>query len=163
MQAWSLAGQLALKERAQPEADSPSHECSCGLALAGHGEAYNEEAFRYLLAVERSRFEHSGRPFVLLLVHLSQRSGHSRRFDSALGNKVFAGLARSLRETDVIGWYRQERVVGALLTHLEDALIADVSRQLAERVARTLKDDVPEPVAGRLKVRLYEPLARVKP
>ena len=161
--AWSFAGQPALRKRPQPDVDSPSHECSCGLALTGHGDAYNEEAFRYLLDVERNRFDYSSRPFVLVLVDLEQRSGLPHRFDSALGAKVFASLARSLRETDVIGWYREGRVVGALLTHLGDAPIADVSRQMAERVAQTLRDELPERVARRLKVRLYRPLARLRP
>ena len=139
------------------------HECSCGLALAGYGEAYNEEAFRFLLNLERNRFKDSSRPFVLVLVDLEQQSGLPHRFDSALGAKVFASLGRSLRDTDVIGWYREGRVVGALLTHLGDAPIADVSRQMAERVAQTLRDELPERVARRLKVRLYQPLARLRP
>ena len=36
--ALSLTGQLALRKRAEPEVDTPPHECSCGLALAGYGE-----------------------------------------------------------------------------------------------------------------------------
>jgi hypothetical protein len=34
---------------------------------------------------------------------------------------------------------------------------------MAERVTRTLRNDLPEPIACRLKVRLYQPLASVKP
>jgi hypothetical protein len=33
---------------------------------------------------------------------------------------------------------------------------------MAERVAQTLRDDLPERVAHRLKVRSYQPLARLK-
>ena len=156
--AWSIAEQLPLSRREEPEPHSTSDQCSCGLAMAGYGDAYNEEAFRYLLTVERKRFEHSSRPFVLLLVELEQGSGHSERMDSAVSAKVFAGLARSLRETDLIGWYHEGRVVGVVLTHLGDAPMADVSRQMAERLTRILRHDLPEGISRRLKVRLYQAL-----
>jgi hypothetical protein len=161
--AWSLAEQISLKRRAEPEPHSASDQCSCGLAMAEHESAYNEEAFHYLLAVERKRFEHSSRPFVLLLVDLRGRSGQPARMDPAQGALVFAGLARSLRDTDVIGWYREGRIAGAVLTHLGDASITDVSRQMAGRVTQTLRNDLPEAIACRLKVRLYQPLASVQP
>jgi hypothetical protein len=159
---WGLTDQLTLK-RAVPEPRSASDEHSSGMALAGHGGAYNEKAFHYLLAVERKRFEHSNRPFVLMLVELEGRSGQTRRIDSADGSRVFAGLASSLRDTDVIGWYRERRIAGAVLTHFGDAALADVSRQAAERVTRTLRRDLPEAIARRLKVRLYQPRASVQP
>ena len=152
----SIAGQLPLSRRAEPEPHLASDQCSCGLALAGHGDAYNEEAFRYLLTVERKRFAHSSRPFVLVLVDLEQGSGQPDRMDSAVSAKVFAGLARSLRETDVIGWYHEGRVVGVVLTHLGDAPMADVSRQMAERLTRILRHDLPESISRRLKVRLHQ-------
>lgn len=159
---WRLAGPLLLRRSAEPEPHTASDQCSCGLALAGHGDAYNEEAFHYLLAVERKRFEHSSRPFALVLVELEEPSGQTARIDPAAGARVFAGLARSLRDTDVIGWYREGRIAGALLTHLGDASIADVSHQMADRVTRILREDLPEGIARRLKVRLYQPLASVQ-
>jgi hypothetical protein len=160
--AWGLAGQLPLTRRAEPEPHSASDECSCALATTDHGGAYNEEAFHYLLAVERKRFEHSSRPFVLMLVHLTPHSARTARIDRATGARVFAGFARSLRDTDVIGWYREGRIAGAVLTHLGDVPIAEVSREIAGRVTRTLRDELPEQVACRLKVRLYQPLASVQ-
>src|SRR5580765_6435591 len=56
---WGLALPLSLKRRAKLQPHSASDQCSCGLAMAGHPSAYNEEAFRYLLAIERERSEHS--------------------------------------------------------------------------------------------------------
>jgi hypothetical protein len=82
--------------------------------------------------------------------------------EPALAAKVFASLAGSLRETDVIGWYREERVVGAILTHLGEAPLGDVSSQMAERITHTLRTHLPERVAHRLAVRLHQPLERVE-
>ena len=156
------AEHLSLKRRADLEPHSASDHCSCGLALAEHASAYNEEAFHFLLGVERKRFEHSNKPFVLMLVELEERSGQPAPIDPTDGALVFAGLARSLRDTDVIGWYSERHIAGAILSHLGDASIADVSRLLAERVTRTLRDELPEDVAAGLKVRLYQPLTSVQ-
>jgi hypothetical protein len=157
--AWNSADRLTLRTRAHREPQSASEQCRCGLALAGYGEAYNEEAFQYLLAVERERFERSNRPFVLVLIE--HASGSTDRIEPALAAKVFASLARSLRETDVIGWYREEHVVGAILTHLGEAPLGDVSSQMADRIAKTLRTHLPR-VAHRLNVRLHQPLEQLE-
>ena len=159
--ALGLAAQLSLEPRAEPH--SASDQCACGLALAEHESAYNEEAFHFLLGLERKRFEHSSKPFVLMLVELEGHSGQTAPIDPADGARVFAGLARSLRDTDVIGWYSEGHIAGAVLSHLGDASIAHVSRLMSERVTRTLRDDLPEEMAGRLKVRLYQPLTSLQP
>ena len=154
--AWGLAEQLSQKRAFEPgPPHSVSDQCSC--ALAGHESAYNEEAFQYLLSVERKRFEHSSKPFVLMLVELEEGAGQTARIDPAIGARVFAGLARTLRDTDVIGWYHEGHIAGAVLTHLGDAQVADVSRRLADRVTQALGADLPTEIAHRLKVRLYQP------
>jgi hypothetical protein len=75
--AWGLAGQLSVRRGFEPSPapHSASDQCTC--ALAGHESAYNEEAFQYLLSVERRRFEHSSRPFVLMLVELEEGAGQT--------------------------------------------------------------------------------------
>jgi|SRR6185436_1255710 hypothetical protein len=161
--AWSVAPPQRLRRAAEERVTAPAaiagDECTCGFALAGHGAAYNQEAFRFLLDIERKRFEASGEPFVLLLIdHRDRRAGSG--INSAIGAGVFASLTGSLRDTDVIGWYRQGRVIGAVLTHLGDAPVVDVSRQMADRVTRALASDLPNELARQLRVRVYQPQAR---
>ena len=158
--AWSTAEQLPLRRRTEREPLPAPDQCTCGLAPAGEGAAYNEEAFHYLLEVERKRFEASNQPFVLLLVDLTRHVGQGDRMIAVIGAKVFVSLTRSLRDTDMIGWYRQGRIIGALLTHLGDAPVADVSGQMAKRVTRAFGSDLPREIARHLKVRLFQPLAR---
>ena len=160
--AWGLAVPVSLKQGFEPAPPSHSGSDQCSCALAGHESAYNEEAFQYLLSVERKRFEHSSRPFVLMLVELEEGADQPARIEPALSARVFAGLTRTLRDTDVIGWYHEGRIAGAVLTHLGEASVADVSRRMAERVTRTLRDHLPADIAHRLKVRLYQPLASVQ-
>jgi hypothetical protein len=119
------------------------------------GQAFNEEAFRYLLEVQRKRSERSHEPFLLLLVDLETEPGPGIRIDPALARKLFAGLWRALRETDLIGWYRDERVAGAVLSERGEDSWADVARIVARRVTDALAEDVRSPAARRLRVRVH--------
>jgi hypothetical protein len=159
---WSVAPQQALAHVADDpltgsQAGVAGDECTCGFALTGDGAAYNEEAFRFLLDVERQRFEASGEPFVLMLI---DRRAANDGMNGAVGAGVFTSLTRSLRDTDVVGWYRHGGVIGAVLTHLGDAPVVNVSRQMADRVTRALVSDLPNEFARQLRVRVYQPQAR---
>ena len=152
---WSTAERLALGRPVKPESLTLSGACTCRLALPVG--AYNEEAFHYLLTVEHKRFERSRRPFVLALIEHAVESPEPQRLDDAVSTRVFATLGRSLRETDVIGWYREGSVVGALLTHLGEGPLADVTQLMSTKIAQALRDGLTERVAERLAVKLYQP------
>jgi hypothetical protein len=130
--------------------------CSCGHALPGRADAYNEEAFHYCLAIERKRAERSSRPFFLLLVDFENRSELDTVIDYTVAGKLFGALAACLRETDLVGWYREDRIAGAVLTHGGDGQPGDVARQVAKRVTAALRRDVPSSVGGRLQVRVFQ-------
>ena len=132
---WNFTERLSLRKKAAAS-ETDQGRCSCALTLAGYGEAYNEEAFHFLLSIERKRYERSNRPFALALIELESKSGQSDRMHPAISACVFDGLTRSLRETDVIGWYREGRIVGAMLTQLGDGAPADVSRELTARMTQ---------------------------
>ena len=111
---------------------------------------YNEAAFRYFLALERKRSGSSGRPFLLLLVDLKEQPVVS------VAPKLFSTLWLCLRETDFIGWYREERVAGAVLTELGDGPRTEVPRLVGQRVRRVLCESLPSDVARQLRVRVYQ-------
>jgi len=120
------------------------------------GQAYNEQAFRYFLAIERKRSERSGHPFLLLLVDLKEQEGASASFDSMVANNLFSNLRLCLRETDFVGWYREERVAGAVLIELGDRRPTEVSRLIGQRVSERLYECLPAGVARRLQVCIYQ-------
>lgn len=131
--------------------------CSCGVALEGQlGQAYNEEAFRYFLAIERKRSQRSGRPLLLLLVDLKPQPGVRVRFDPMIAAKLFSGLWLCLREGDFVGWYRDERVAGAVLTQLADGHRTEVSRLIRQRVSEVLHERLRSSVAHGLQVHVYQ-------
>jgi hypothetical protein len=120
------------------------------------GRAYNEAAFRYFLANERNRSERSDRPFLLLLVDLKKQQGASARFDVAVAARVFTGLGLCLRETDFVGWYRDRRLAGAVLTQLSDATGVDMCRAVRQRATAALSDSLPSDIFSRLQMRIFQ-------
>ena len=124
-------------------------------------KATTKKRFGYFLAIEQKRSEGSSRPFLLLLIDVKRSSGTDERLDAELATKLFSGLWLSLRETDVIGWYREDRVAGALLTFAETPT-TNVAAEVSERVGRVLRRTLPRGVVDRLQVRIYQLPARVK-
>jgi len=116
-------------------------EAAARLLLSGvsvERSAFNEEAFRRMLVVERKRTERSGKPFLLMLVGIgslrcSEKNG--KALDSLL-----SALLSCTRETDVVGWYQERATIGAMFTGLmvEDRNL--VLSTILTRVSNTLRD-----------------------
>ena len=94
-----------------------------------------EEAFHYLLQAESKRSERSGQAYHIILIYRLTVPGTLNPMHSYVSGIVFDALAQSLRQTDYIGWYRENHVIGGVLTVVEQDSIADVF----ERVQRRLK------------------------
>lgn len=141
------------------QSDRDSH----GVAVKGRlGQAYDEEAFLYFLAIERKRSERSGSPFLLLLVDLKEEPGVTARIDPTIGAQLFSRLWHCLRETDFVGWYREERVAAAVLTQIAGGPVAEVCGGIDRRVAVMLRDSLPPNIARSLRVQIYQLGPRVK-
>jgi lipopolysaccharide/colanic/teichoic acid biosynthesis glycosyltransferase len=76
----------------------------------------NEEIFRRMIAVERKRTERSKAPFLLMLLEVI--SGEGQRKDRKTLDQIAAALLTSSRDTDLIGWYKDQQIVGAMFTGL---------------------------------------------
>ncbi len=128
-----------------------------GIALESRlGQAYTEGAFRYLLSIERTRSERSGRPFALLLVDVKpQLRGPRARLDPIVARNLFEGLWYSLRDTDYIGWYRTDTVVGAVLTELANGPDTVAPHNVTARVSRALSEHLPSGIANHVRLRLH--------
>jgi hypothetical protein len=130
--------------------------CSCDIAWQDrYGQAYNEEAFRYFLALERTRSRRFGRPCILVLVHLAPEIDGRGRAGSAVAIQVLASLLRCFRQTDVVGWYRRHRVAAALLTDLGNGDGTSIPELVHRRVAHMLIQRLSAAAARRLQVRVY--------
>jgi hypothetical protein len=139
--------------------EGSDHE-SGGFALQdGPADAYNEEAFQYFLEIERKRSELSNRPFLLMLVDFNKHP----RIDAVTGEKLFSVLSLSLRETDFIGWYREGRVAGAVLTQHGEADGDHLSELVRARIEGALRQLLPPALASQLQARIYQIPPHSKP
>jgi hypothetical protein len=123
------------------------------------GPVYDEQAFRRFLSIERGRAEHSVSSFLLVLVTLRAGAGPPMRIAPVQASAIFAGLVQCLREVDFVGWYRQDRVVGAVLAQSpEPATIAvgDIARRISSALGRHLSSES----CQHLRVRVVPPRAR---
>ena len=116
-------------------------------------QAYDEETFRHFLTIERRRAEQSTRAFLLVLVSLKNEGEGGVPMPYALSNALFEGLGRCVREIDFIGWYREGRIVAAVLAQGAEPP-HDVDGTVADRVKAELTSRLPRRATGRLNVRV---------
>lgn len=106
---------------------------------------FDEESFSEVLRLERNRSDRSGRPFLLLLLDLSSWSDRPSRGASAPVEPVVRRVVRSLecstRQTDVIGWYKNDSVLGVIFTEISGG----------DSVARLIRDKVRQALRSQLK------------
>lgn len=74
------------------------------------------QEFRRTIAVERKRSERSGKSFLLMLVEVAEEM--PGRHSSTVLDRIVLALTNSTRDTDVIGWYEDRRIVGAMFTEI---------------------------------------------
>jgi len=102
----SIAGSGALRRRPQVTQDA---------------EVLSEEVFQRMLALERKRSERSQRPFVLLLAETSGQpvssNGNSEKRARML-TELLSALQGVTRETDAMGWYKVNEIVGVMFTEI---------------------------------------------
>jgi hypothetical protein len=120
------------------------------------GTEYDEETFHYLLGIERARAERSNRRVRLLLATVEPVPGESVPLPRASATRLFAGLRLLLRDTDIMGWYRQDRVAGAVLCARGDAPEEETSKLIVQRVGEGLRQYLPRKIASSLRVRVTQ-------
>ena len=129
--------------------------CSCDVVVESRlGKAYNEEAFRYLLAIERARAARARRALLLVLVSLKGRPGMTNRISPAIAARIFSSLWLSVREVDFAGWWREDRVAGAVLALGTDSPGPDTPHHIGRRITTTLGERIAAHIASRLHVRV---------
>ena len=106
----------------------------------GERELLPAEAFKRRFSVERKRTERSGKPFLLMLLETGQP--HSEGRNRPLFGSAISALLASTRETDAVGWYKDQSTLGVMFTEL---VIYDKSSLLSimlSRVSNILRDNL---------------------
>ena len=116
------------------------------------GQAYNEAAFRYFLAVDRRRARRSRRPLFLVLASLRERPGMNAQLTPQQTAAFFGALAACVREVDFVGWFREGRVPAAVLA--QGAGAACDPAVISSRILSTLRTSLPRHRSGDVHVRV---------
>ena len=100
----------------------------------------NEDAFVSMLYLERRRAERSHKRFVLVLVDVKSAlsNGHKDRTILALSS----ALADATRETDIMGWYLENNVMGVIGTELGKASNQVVQDRFLARLRKVFETNL---------------------
>jgi lipopolysaccharide/colanic/teichoic acid biosynthesis glycosyltransferase len=107
---------------------------------AGEREVLNEKTFRRMISIERKRTERSKEPFLLMLLEARNHQG-SEMNGNALDSMASSLLASS-RETDIVGWYKEQTTVGVMFTGLVINDKNSILSTILTRVKSMLRDEL---------------------
>ena len=107
--------------------------------VAPECQVLDEASLRWMIARERRRTERSNQPFLLLLLDLGRQIPNES--NGQLLSQFSSVLSNAIRETDVIGWYIENAVIGVIFTEV----IADAPSAISimmKRITDTLRDSL---------------------
>ena len=103
-------------------------------------DVLNEQMFRRMIAIERKRTERSKEPFLLMLLEAGSQAG-SEANGTAL-ETIASSLLESSRETDIIGWYKETKILGVMFTGLTGKDKNSILSTILSRVKSMLRDEL---------------------
>ncbi len=110
----------------------------------------SEAEFQRLLANERRRSERSGRPFVILTVHLPAAMRPSK--EKLARDRVLSTVCQALRGTDWIAWCEDEAVIGVLCTETGASDAQTSGTTIAARLHELLAIQLPVKLAAQVEI-----------
>lgn len=102
--------------------------------------ALDEQTFKRVIAIERKRTERSKSPFVLMLLEVSNHQ-NSEKSKRAL-ECIVTALLSSCRDTDLVGWYKKDTIVGTMFTGLVVNDKNSILSAILNRVSNTLRNEL---------------------
>lgn len=120
------------------EENIPTLEVRAHLSMLNMGNTpprmlLNEDAFVSMLYLERRRAERAGTRFVLILVDVKGTLSSTRHKDRTI-RALTDSLTDATRETDIMGWYLEDSLVGVIGTELGKATNKVVQERFLEKL-----------------------------
>jgi lipopolysaccharide/colanic/teichoic acid biosynthesis glycosyltransferase len=102
--------------------------------------ALDEKTFKRVIALERKRTERSKAPFVLMLLEVAAQPSAARSRKTL--DAVVDALVVSCRDTDLVGWYKDQCIVGAMFTGLVVSDRNSILTAILNRVSASLREEL---------------------
>ena len=105
-----------------------------------NGSSCTADAFKRRISLERKRTERSAKPFLLMLLETGKADW--RRKNGQVFASAISALLASTRETDAVGWYEDQRVLGVMFTDLVIYEKNSLLSAMLSRVSNILRDNL---------------------
>lgn len=123
------------RERHHPKLEVRAHLSVPHMGNSPSRMLLNEDAFVSMLYLERRRAERADNRFVLILVdvakNLAGNSGKDRTVQA-----LTKAISEATRETDIIGWYVENNLMGVIGTELGKATNEVVQKRFVDKLRR---------------------------
>lgn len=113
----------------------------------------SEQQFRRMLSAERRRTDRSGNSFLLLMLNFGNAKDAAN--DANELRRIAAALCRGLRETDIIGWYKQDHTVATIFTEIPNASLGLVHSISLRRIRKVVEKRISPEVLQRLNISFH--------
>ena len=131
---------LGLNDKLNPQRHSENRGRSNGSAGGGCDDMLPKGSFIRVLSLERRRAERSRRQFLLMLLD-TRAVPQSERRDQVL-LKATSAVSRSIRETDIRGWYEEDVIIGVIFTEISPADINVVLSTVQTKIGAALRSEL---------------------
>ena len=116
----------------------------------GREEVLAETTFHALLTHERRRAERSRKPFVLML--LEMHALHAKSVGATFSERVKTAIAGATRETDLIGWYEEGRILAVIFAELNVEENSPAAELLQSKIETVLRDSLGTKAATKIVI-----------
>jgi lipopolysaccharide/colanic/teichoic acid biosynthesis glycosyltransferase len=113
----------------------------------------HEDAFVSMLYLERRRAERAQKRFVLMLVDVKRAigDGHKNRTLAKVTNAILSVT----RETDIVGWYLEDHLIGVIGTEVGKAKPKTVKGRMLEKVSAAFIEALPAESVSQITVSFH--------
>jgi lipopolysaccharide/colanic/teichoic acid biosynthesis glycosyltransferase len=112
-----------------------------------------EELFLGMLCLERKRAERSENKFALVLIDV--RAAIAANSGAGIVTRIVKGIDGARRETDLLGWYRTDAILGVIFTELGDVPEAEVNQHLQNKISAGLALELTKEELEQIEVSLH--------
>ena len=113
----------------------------------------SEDAFVSMLYLERRRAERAQKRFVLVLVDVKRALDDGNK--SRTLAKIAMALTNSTRETDILGWYLENNLIGIIGTELGETAPKIIHERLLEKFRASFQHTVGKEKSSKISVSFH--------